>query len=63
MRVAPEKDTPYWYVEPGGETFLKFSWDGMASEVGWLKRGVLQATKQGAEDMHAALVKQLGGVL
>ena len=28
-----------------------------------LKRGMLQATKQGAEDMHAALVKQLGGVL
>ena len=59
MRVAPEKDTPYWYV--GAETFTKFSWDGLASEVGWLKRGALQATKQGAEDMHAALVKQLGG--
>ena len=61
MRVAPEKDTPYWYVELGAETFTKFSWDGLTSEVRWLKRGMLQATKQGAEDMLAALVKLLGG--
>ena len=63
MRVAPEKGTAYWYVEPGAETFLKSSWDGMASEVRWLKRGTLQATEEGAIDMLAALIKQLGGVL
>ena len=59
MRVAPEKGTPYWYVASSAETFLKFSWDGLASEVRWLKRGTLQATEEGARDVHAAFVKLL----
>lgn len=61
MRVAPEKGEPYWCVFLNESTVGVGIWQGMACEVLWLGTGALQATEQGAKDMLAALVKQLGG--
>lgn len=65
MRVAPPLWQVFWVVLSAHQAgFFIQTWDdGSDLHKKWLKRGVCQATEQGAKDMLAALVKQLGGVL
>jgi hypothetical protein len=62
MRVAPLVGTQFWLcsstsLHPSED---HFEWEGMELQREWLKRGLLHATEQGARQMLAALVKQLG---
>jgi hypothetical protein len=61
MRVAPTNGVTYWGVFLSAPCIDIGNWHGMDCEVQWLKTGLLQSTEQGAKDMLAALVKQLGG--
>ena len=63
LRVAPAIGSTYWRLNLSDRRFEIENWQAVSCEVRWLKTGLLQATEQGAQQMLAALVKQLGGVL
>lgn len=62
LRVALENYTHLWVVDMSREAPV-FSADWIGEDNTWLKRGLVQATEQGAQQMLAALIKQLGGEL
>jgi hypothetical protein len=64
MRVAPADGSECWAASPSmRKGYFKNLWEGDEDDLRFLQRGLLQATEQGAQQMLAALVKQVGGVL
>lgn len=63
LRVAPEIGATYWRLNLSDRSNEIENWQGVSCEIRWLKTGLLQATEQGAQQMLAALIRQLGGML
>ena len=63
IRVAPASDETCWLISLNDQRIAPLNWRGSEYQQLWLKTGLLQATEQGAQQMLAALVKQLGGEL
>ena len=63
MLVAPEVGAAVWLADTTSSNPRCTVWVDSALQNKCLNRRICQATEEGARDMMAALVKQLGGVL
>lgn len=62
MLEEPEVGTEYWMVDIHNQGCNFFSWIGDDNDLKWLKRGLIQATEEGAIAQAKAMVAALGGV-
>ncbi len=56
IRVPPPVHSVYYYVDLAYGTTEAMRWDATQDESGWLANGMLQSTKEGAEQQLAALL-------
>lgn len=66
LREEPEQNTLMFLVNPASSTRLNLHvirWDGSDWQKKWLRSGLLQATREGAEQAAEAMARSLGGEL
>lgn len=62
MREAPEEGTECYLVDAAFRIGAdRFRWAGTTTDLNWLKRGLIQATEEGAIAQAKAMVSALGG--
>lgn len=61
LREPLEKGKEYWVPHIVYGTVMNSTWNGSLGDMKWLKRGLIQATEEGAQRQLKAMIKSIGG--